>query len=302
MKIEIKNRWTGAVQFACELTAEIADKSYSVQLGFAATTALADGANLRDADLGGANLRDANLRGANLRDADLGDADLGGANLGDANLRGANLGGANLRGANLRDADLGGANLGGANLGDANLGDANLRDANLRGANLGDADLGGADLGDANLRDANLRGADLRDADLGDANLGGANLGGADLGGANLGGANLRSFKADLWMTLTDNWHEVPALVTALREGRVNGSTYTGSCACLVGTIANAKGISYETLAHDSNNPAEQWFLMIKTGDTPDSDTGGGFACKKALEWTLEWCALNGVALPEVAA
>ena len=194
----------------------------------------------------------------------------------------ANLHGATLSGANLIDADLRGADLSGAN-----LSGANLRDANLSGA-----DLRGADLSGANLIGANLIGADLIDADLR-----GADLSRADLSRANLSGANLRSFKADLWMTLAQNRAEVPALIASLREGRVDGSQYEGYCACLVGTIANAKGASYVTLEHNSANPAERWFMMISKGDKPGDDTGGGYAAKLALEWALEFCAASGIAV-----
>ena len=209
-----------------------------------------------------------------------------------ANLSGADLRGANLSGANLRYADLSGADLSGANLRYADLSGANLRYADLSGADLRGADLSGADLSGANLRYANLRGADLR----------GANLSGADLRGANLRGANLRSFKSDFWMTLTYARDEVPALIAAIREGRVNGSQYEGECACLVGTLANARGQNYAEAFpdHNARNPAERWFLMIKQGDKPGDDTGGGFAAGKALEWALEWCALNGVEAPQV--
>jgi hypothetical protein len=138
MNFEIKNRFTGFVQFSCELSAEVAGQSYRMQLGFAVKKAVSSGADLRGADLSGADLRGANLRGANLSGAD-------------------------LRGAYLRDADLSGANLRGANLRGANLRGANLSGADLRGANLRDADLSGANLRGANLRGANLRGANLRD-------------------------------------------------------------------------------------------------------------------------------------------
>ena len=169
---------------------------------------------------------------------------------------------------------------------------ANLHGANLSGANLIDADLRGADLSGANLSGANLIDADLRGADLR-----GVDLSGANLGGANLSGANLRAFKADLWMTLAQNRAEIPALIASLREGRVDGSQYEGYCACLVGTIANAKGASYVTLEHNSDNPAERWFMMIHKGDKPSDDTGGGYAAKMALEWALEFCAASGIAV-----
>lgn len=111
----------------------------------------------------------------------------------------------------------------------------------------------------------------------------------ADLSGANLRGADLRSFKADMWMTLAQNRSEVPALIDALKDGRVDGSQYTGECACLVGTIANSKAVDYDLLDHNSNNPAERWFMMIRKGDKPGDDTGGGFAAQKALEWAEEF-------------
>ena len=163
--------------------------------------------------------------------------------------------------------------------------------ANLRSANLRSADLCSADLRDADLRDADLRDANLCDADLSDA----------DLSGANLRGANLRSFKADFWAILTTARKEIPGLITAMREGRIDGSTYSGECACLVGTIANVRHVSANTLEQDSSRPAEQWFLMIKKGDKPGDDSSGGFALQQALEWAEEYCALSGVKLPKPA-
>ena len=145
----------------------------------------------------------------------------------------------------------------------------------------------------ANLSDADLSGADLRGADLRGANLGDANLRGADLKGAYLGDANLRSFKSCLWMTLTENPSEAQGVADALKSGNVDGSTYSGECACLIGTIANVKGVDADALPKNSNHPSERWFMMISKGDTPDKDTGGGYAAKLALEWVEEWIALN---------
>ena len=96
-------------------------------------------------------------------------------------------------------------------------------------------------------------------------------------------------------MILTMARHEVPALVEALRDGKVDGSTYTGGCACLVGTLENAGAVN---LPHSASSPAEQWFAMIRKGDKPGDDTSGGFAAAKALEWATEYCDLTGIALP----
>ena len=133
-KYEVRNRWTGEVQFTAEIAAN-PDMTPSVKLGLAVQWGVKNHANLD-----GANLWGAYLRGANLRGADLGGADLGGAY----------LGGAYLRGANLRGADLDGAYLSDANLGGANLRSADLRGADIRGADLSDAN--GAELAIARTR------------------------------------------------------------------------------------------------------------------------------------------------------
>ena len=36
---------------------------------------------------------------------------------------------------------------------------------------------------------------------------------------------------------------------------------------------------------------------MIRKGDKPGDETGGGFAAGKALEWALDWCRATGVAV-----
>ena len=92
MKFEIKNRWTGNIQYECELDVSLDTQTHSFQLGAAVKLAYKCGANLRGA----------NLRGAYLRGADLCDADLCGADLRDANLRDADLCDANLRDAKIK--------------------------------------------------------------------------------------------------------------------------------------------------------------------------------------------------------
>ena len=216
-------------------------------------------------------------------------------------LRGANLRGAHLRDADLRDADLRAADLRAAHLRDANLRDANLRGANLRGAdlrgaNLRAAHLRGADLSGANLCDADLRGANLCDADLSGADLSGADLIGADLSGANLRDANLRAFKVDFFDVLLRATGEVAGLRAALVAGRVDGSTYEGECACLVGTIAHVRNSQYNALGNglkpDSDRPIEQWFMSIRKGDTPE--TNG--VSKITVDWLDEFVRLLDIA------
>ncbi len=98
MKFEVKNRFTGNVQF----TADIAcgeDEPISIKLGLAVRWAYNAGADLAGANLAGADLAGANLARAYLAGADLAGADLAGADLGGAYLAGADLAGAYLAGA-----------------------------------------------------------------------------------------------------------------------------------------------------------------------------------------------------------
>jgi hypothetical protein len=82
MIIEIKNFYTDAVVFSCDVPDSL---DSGLRMRAALEKATASGAYLR-----GANLRDANLRGAYLSGADLSSANLRDANLSSANLSGAN--------------------------------------------------------------------------------------------------------------------------------------------------------------------------------------------------------------------
>jgi hypothetical protein len=84
---------------------------------------------------------------------------------------------------------------------------------------------------------------------------------------------------------------EIPALRLALVEGRINGTVYEGDCACLVGTIANARHCNYRQLGPlipDSDRPAERWFTGIKKGDTAEINQ----LVKITLGWLDEFVGL----------
>jgi len=219
------------------------------------------------------------IRKAIASRADLSAADLSAANLSDANLRRADLSAANLSDANLSAADLRRANLSAAD-----LSDANLRRANLGAADLSDADLSAADLSAANLSDANLS-----DANLSDANLSAADLSDADLRRANLSAADLDPIKADIFLILHENRAEVAGLLNALRTGKIDGSTYHGECACLVGTVANVRGVNPNTLKCNAHRPAERWFLALRPGNTPSNSA----VAKITEQWLVEWIAAS---------
>lgn len=129
MKFQIKNRELGSIHFECELPPDVAEMSYSAQLGYAVQEAVKEQADLRYADLRHADLRHANLAGASLSCVDLRHANLSHADLRHASLIGADLRHADMRhtiliSADLRRADLGRAIMVGANLRHAVLSDS----------------------------------------------------------------------------------------------------------------------------------------------------------------------------------
>ena len=125
------------------------------------------------------------------------------------------------------------------------------------------------------------------------ARLDGARLNGASFDGARLNGAtdiNWTPIRDDYWAVLSSAPAEVRALRAAIVEGRIDGSTYEGECACLVGTIANVREVNYQQLGilqPNSYRAAERFFLGIKKGDTPATNKQSALA----LEWTDQWLA-----------
>lgn len=116
----------------------------------------------------------------------------------------------------------------------------------------------------------------------------GVDLYGANLYGANLDGANLTPIRDDVWAVLSSSPAEVEGLLLALKEGRINGSTYHGDCACLVGTLANVRHCHHGAipgLMPNADRAAERFFLMIREGHTPETSE----PCKLAAGWVEEW-------------
>lgn len=118
----------------------------------------------------------------------------------------------------------------------------------------------------------------------------------ADLTCANLTGADLTEIKEDFLSILSSAHNEIPDLIKALKNGKVDGSTYKGECACLVGTIANARHMYYEELEGiepDADRPAESFFTAIAKGDTPKTNP----VSKIVLQWAEDYLEeVGGVA------
>ena len=154
----------------------------------------------------------------------------------------------------------------------------NLAGAALRGPVLTDASFPGVDLGDARLRDAGLPETTRAD------------LTGPYLWDRNITYAEIEAARQDLWAVLSLAVREAPAIRAALVEGRVDGGTYYGERACLIGTIANARGCdvySLKSLGLAPNRPIEHFFMRIDRGDTPQTNP----IAKLIVQWIDEWRA-----------
>lgn len=84
------------------------------------------------------------------------------------------------------------------------------------------------------------------------------------------------------------NKKEVAGLKQHMIDGQIDGSVYTGKCACLKGTIANVKHCAIEeipTLIKASHEPAERWFMQFTEGMTPENSN----AMKVTLDWVNEF-------------
>ena len=146
------------------------------------------------------------------------------------------------------------------------------------------------DMADA-VKQAIKAGANLYGANLVRANLESANLESANLYGANLESANLESIRSDIRVVLATATAEVPGLLAAVREGRIDGSAYSGVCACLVGTIANIRGCSVNDMERNADRPAERWFLAIRPGMLPTFSP----VVSLTEAWIVEWMVEQGM-------
>jgi len=180
----------------------------------------------------------------------------------------------------------------------ADLSSADLRYANLSYTNLRYANLSSANLSSADLRYANLSSADLRYTNLRYADLSSADLSSAELRYTNLSSANLSSTKDDFLKVLSVAKNEIIGLYDALMRGNIDGSQYSGECACLVGTIANIRHEKHDALTidlrPDSDRPSERWFLSIKKGDIPQNSAVSAITA----EWAREFMDAEKIEYP----
>lgn len=149
----------------------------------------------------------------------------------------------------------------------------------LTNTNFTDACLGGASLNRANCENTNFTNADVT----------GASFRHATFTNTNLRQANLATIRTDFFEVLSACPNEVDGLEQAIRDGQIDGSTYSsyGKCCCLVGTIAGIRQTPYDCvlgLVPDSARPAERWFLAMTPGMRVTHQI-----VAITLEWINEW-------------
>ncbi len=113
---------------------------------------------------------------------------------------------------------------------------------------------------------------------------------GANLTRADLAGADLTPIREDFWAVLSAAPGEVAGLLAAVRDGRIDGTQYTGECSCLKGTLDTLRGTAsdYGPLAHDSSSPSEMFFLAISPGETPERNPVAAIVETWITEWQKE--------------
>lgn len=166
---------------------------------------------------------------------------------------------------------------------------ADLPGVDLSGKSISGVDFYGANLAYSDLSGCDLHGVNFECADLQFADISGASLCSTDFHGAHMEGVDFSSFRKCLWETLFEYESEVDNLVSVIKAGAIDGGFFEGSCCCLIGTIAKGMGTTYQALEGDPRCPSEEWASMIKPGDTPGYDSGGGFAATMLIRWIDEW-------------
>jgi uncharacterized protein YjbI with pentapeptide repeats len=200
-----------------------------------------------------------------------------------------------LEGAIAEATELGlalhNADFAGQDFGDIDLEEANLSGSSFRGSTLTDAMLCGCDLTSADFSEARISGTfigcDFRGADFSGATFGAAMFENCRLDDG-IRAADLSLIRADLMDVLVAGGADVPGLREALVQGRIRGNLYRGECCCLMGTLANLRGVDVKdddidmpTRRRDADSPAESWFYGIRKGDTPENNV----LASLALEW-----------------
>lgn len=100
--------------------------------------------------------------------------------------------------------------------------------------------------------------------------------------------------RSDLFLILDAAPHEAAIVLAALHEGMIDGRTYAGvykdGCRCIIGTIADARGI-VDFVSRDDvgireyTDDLERWLFRVLPGCTPANNRHS----RLAAQWINEW-------------
>ena len=106
--------------------------------------------------------------------------------------------------------------------------------------------------------------------------------------------------KADVYDVLARFPNEVPGLLAAIEEGRIDGNSYKGRCSCLIGTLGTLQvGTTVwtknfvELMYAAGREPngmslAERVFSPIAPGETPATSERSSLVRDWVRDWLLE--------------
>jgi hypothetical protein len=212
-----------------------------------------------------------------LREVDLSEMDLSRFKFSNVELDHVNLDGSNLHWSSFV----------GSIISNSTMRRAFLSRAQLASATISDSDLSGSDMTWSRL----IRTSFVRSI-VSDVNFDHAFMNNAKFEHVDLEMADLSRIKGDLFHVLNKSPDEVPAVVHALQAGLIDGTAYTATCRCLIGTLAKARDCNYKQIPGiipDSSRLVERWFMGIDRGDNPRTN----MISKITLKWILSWMHFN---------
>lgn len=183
------------------------------------------------------------------------------------------------RGKSLTDLDLAGADLSYLDLDRAYFNRANLFQTSFKRASLD-----GADFSEATLHQANLTGAVLCNAVFTNTDLRGVHFNWGltlEQQPTDFTGTMLTPIRDDFWAALSTSPANVPDLIKAIANGRIDGDgRYIGKC--------DVQGEYYYYFApvfHGYGRPVRSFFLMLTPGTRPENSQ----VAQLLYDWAVEW-------------
>jgi len=292
IKFEIKNRFTGKVMFTLE------GDSWKIAFG----AAVEAGQSFVEADLSFKDFSDMAIdcKRAKFYNATFYNAKFYNAKFYNAKFYNAKFDNATFYNAKFYNATFYNATFDNAKFYNATFDNATFYNATFYNAKFYNATFDNATFDNATFYNATFYNATFDNAKFYNATFDNATFDNAKFYNATFDEASWKSIpqeylnavRDDMFAVLLAYPGEIAALRAALVDGKINGSVYSGVCACLFGTIAKAQHCEVNELKGivrpNSNRPIEVFFYSIQVGNTPKNSRHA----KCAVEWIDQFIAL----------